>query len=410
MMNLNDLFSNTQESLNDIYFFLPRSQKMTADNRQPEKTSVPHTPSRREFLTKGALLAGGAMIFGIPFLTGKTRLAYAAQQSRAPQAGQYALVLDGQFVGLLKSVESGFISGNIITQQSGPNQNFLGKALGGITYEDISIHCGGNMESGFYQWIQASMNSQANQMNGTILKTDMNYQVIDEKVFQNAIITEVAFPALDGGSNAPYSFNVTFKPQQTLFQAGSGAQIPAQGQTFGGNLLSSHYRLNIQGLESACAFVTRIEPLVWKRPLVQAQTGNAYNAGAQPVETPNLVITLPASQAGPFSQWFHNFVVQGQAGNEEEKPGILELLAPDLQQVLFTISFGHLGIFRMSPVPSSGVQESLVKVEMYCETMQFAQGQIGGSSSAQQQSAPPPSPPARRRPSRRKSLPRRKTR
>lgn len=386
---------------------------MTAHNRQPEKTSVPHTPSRREFLTKGALLAGGAMIFGIPFLTGKTRLAYAAQQSRASQAGQYALVLDGQFVGLLKSVESGFISGNVITQQSGPNQNFLSKHLSSITYEDISIQCGGNMVPDFYQWIQASMNSQAIPKNGTILKIDMNFQVIEEKVFQDAIITEVAFPALDGGSNTPYSFNVTFKPQQTIIQAGTGAQIPAQGQTLGGNLLSSHYRLNIQGLESACAYVKKIEPLVWKRPLVQSQTGNTHNAGPQPAETPNLVITLLASQADPFSQWFHNFVIQGQASNEEEKPGLLELLAPDLQQVLFSISFGHLGIFRMSPVPSLDGWESLVKIEMYCETMQFAQGQMGGSSSAQQQSAPSSSkPPRRKRPSTssKKRQPQRKTR
>ncbi len=385
---------------------------MTGHNRQSETIPVLHTPSRREFLTKGALLAGGIMIFGLPFLTGKTRFAHAAlSQDRASQAGRFALVLDGQIVGFLKSVESGFVSGSVVTQQLGA-ESLLKKALGSITYEDITIQCGSDMAPGFYQWIQASMDVQGNPYkNGTILRTNINSQVVEEKVFQNAIITEVAFPALDLESNEPDFFSVTFKPQQTIFQSGSGSQISysAQSPQGAGQWAPYFFRLNIRGLEEACASITRIEPLVWKRQLIQTHGGGAPMPGRP--ETPNLVITLPASQADPFSQWFYNFVLQGNASDSQEKPGLLELLGPDQQQVLFTISFGNLGIFRMSPVMDANGTSSLVKVEMYCETMQFAQGQMGGSSSAQQQSAPPPSPPPRRRPSSSKRRrPRRKTR
>lgn len=368
---------------------------MTTHNHTLEGDKSSRTPSRREFLTRGAILAGGTMIFGLPFLTGRTRSTYAALQGQALEPGRYALVLSGQVVGFLNSVESGFVSGTVVAQQLGNEPNMLKKHWAAITYEDISVQCGGNMSPEFYQWIQSSMNSQSNSMNGTVLKTDMSYQVIEEKVFQNASITEITFPALDGASNEPFTFNVTFKPQHTILQPGPGSQISFPPQPHAGNLLSSNFRLNIQGLENACAFVQHIEPLVWKRSLGEAQTGSfqEHNAALQPLEIPDLVISLPESQAGPFAEWFQDFVIQGHTTDDQEKPGILELLAPDHQQVLFTISFGHLGIFRMSPIPSSNHGQSLVKIEMYCETMQFAQGPMG-SSSAHPQSAPPqPSPP-----------------
>jgi len=81
-------------------------------------------------------------------------------------------------------------------------------------------------------------------------------------------------------------------------------------------------------------------------------------------------------------------VVQGQASDSEERSGMLEFLTPNQQTPLFTLNFGHLGIFRMSPAPQAQTNAvPLVKVEMYFETMQLNQFPGTGSSTGASQPA-----------------------
>lgn len=65
-------------------------------------------------------------------------------------------------------------------------------------------------------------------------------------------------------------------------------------------------------------------------------------------------------------------VVKGNAGENNERPGTLELLDPTLRNTLLTLYFNHLGIFGFTPerseVTDTG-KTKRVKVEMYCEQM-----------------------------------------
>lgn len=91
------------------------------------------------------------------------------------------------------------------------------------------------------------------------------------------------------------------------------------------------------------------------------------------LEFPNLVISIAESSAGTFYAWFQDMVIQGNAGENNEKSGTLELLDPTLKNTLMTIYFHHLGIFGFTPEKSEAKAQGLkrVKVEMYCEQMTF---------------------------------------
>lgn len=62
-------------------------------------------------------------------------------------------------------------------------------------------------------------------------------------------------------------------------------------------------------------------------------------------------------------------VIKGNAGENNERPGTLELLAPTMKTVLLTINFEHLGIFGFAPEKSDANADQIrrVKVELYCE-------------------------------------------
>lgn len=326
--------------------------------------------SRREFLAKTALLTGGILTFGLPIPRRQPQSALAAITQSA--AIRYALGLDGQIAGPIASLESGFISGQVVeqtvTQSPHPKKN-----LAAIVYEDIAIECGNTMSPAFYTWIQQAFAGQAPRRSGGILTTNPANQIIDRKDFADAVLTEVAFPALNRAANTPVSLGIKLKPGQLSYQSGGGKIAFPEGAK-AGTLLASSFRINIDGLETACAHVLKVDSLVWKQSVSQGQVGIRLSKLPDRIQTPNLVITLPQAQAGPFTQWFHQFVIQGQASDNTERSGTLEFLATNLQTILFTLNFGHLGIFRMSPVPQSqNSSVPLVTVEMYCETMQLTQ-------------------------------------
>ena len=354
----------------------------------PRKSMDTNTtqPSRREFLTKTALFTGGILAFGWP--TGRSNSVFAVQSRQTLQRGgtvRYLLELDGAIVGPLNTMENGFVSGDIIMYQDG-NDLIMRKRLGRLKYEDIVLTCGANLSLPFYQWLAGTLDGDGlnPRKNGAIVAVNPNGQIIDRREFQNTLVKEVQFPALDGLSNEPAYFTVTLTPERIQYQSASGqAGPPPQANHV--SLNTSRFRLQIQGLEQACAFVRRIEPLVVKQEIINYQDGRdarQSRVSGGRLEVGNLVITLPQHQAGPFTEWFSSFVLQGQiSGNT--KQGLLEFLAPDAQTVLAAVTLHNLGIFRMGPVTREGAYQ--VQVEMYCERVQLTQFPGSGANSTQRQ-------------------------
>jgi hypothetical protein len=93
-----------------------------------------------------------------------------------------------------------------------------------------------------------------------------------------------------------------------------------------------------------------------------------------PPRIPNVVLNLPDTGANDFYTWHQDFVIQGNNGADKEKNGTLEFLSADLRTATFTLSLERLGIFRLTPEKVEAGSESIrrVKVEMYCQRMNFA--------------------------------------
>lgn len=87
----------------------------------------------------------------------------------------------------------------------------------------------------------------------------------------------------------------------------------------------------------------------------------------------NLTAWVAATNSEPLYQWFENFVLKGNNADNMEKTGTLEYFDPTLKEVLFKLTFDHLGIFKltrdMSGVASGGLAYD--KAEMYMENFRF---------------------------------------
>lgn len=286
--------------------------------------------------------------------------------------GSYALMLDGKNCGLLKAVEGGAITAEVINEPAGPS-SFVKKHIGPPKYEDLTIQVGFGMDKSLYDWIGQSWLMKAPRKDGSVIATDYQLQAQSEQQFRNAMITETTIPAMDGASREPAYIAIKLSPEFTRVQTATGKLEAGESRNPQKAFLPQYFRLEIAGLD--CSRVNKIDSFTVKQTLATAAIGDAHDYAKEPgkLEFPNLRILIPEANAQSFKDWHESFVVQGRNDETCEKNGVLTLLAPDGQTPLARIKFFNLGICRLQPEKTEASADTIrrLTVELYVERMEF---------------------------------------
>ena len=288
--------------------------------------------------------------------------------------GHYVLELDNVFGGWLSSADGGYATAMVVFDR--PSNTATHKHLAGVKYEDITINCGTGMSKNFFDWIKEVLASKLSPKNGSIVEIDDNNAPISRVDFFNAMIVAVELPALDTTSKDVAEFRIKIAPKSTrLWRNGEKISTPHIRNTQK-IWIKSNFRLEIDGLD--CSKVDRINSIriIWVPSFMGEIPGGAK--GPAFMDVSNLGITLAKSSAENFYDWHEDFVIKGNNGQDKEKSGILSLLAPNLSQELFKVSFRNLGIFKMGPDKVEGGHENIrrVRAEMYCGEVEFAYSDV----------------------------------
>ena len=325
------------------------------------------------------LKLSGTMIVGLlvlPALAGKSWQFQPSQGSKSPffNSARYGLEIEGRSAGWVHSVEGGQATSERVRQKQSPD----------VQYDDLTVKCGAGMSSEFFQWLAETCANKHVRKGGAIIAADFNYREMTRLAFKGALITEVGLPALDAASKEAAKMTIKFSPEYTQFASatGGGASIggwPDPDAVAQKKWLCSNFRLRISGLDQACSRVNKIDSFGVKQKVVRRPpNGQLHDYQKEPsgIETPNLVITFPESSSKEFSDWHKDFVIQGHNGQDKEKEGTLEYLAPDLKEVLFTVTFHGLRIFKIAPdnIASGGEVNRRIKCEMFCRSINFRKG------------------------------------
>ncbi len=295
-------------------------------------------------------------------------------ENRGYMAGKFALDLDhAGLSGWLYSAEGGQASAEVVVEKMGPD-HYQRKHVGSVKYDDLSIACGVGMNKLFYDWLTRSLNLNFDRHSGAIVTADYNYKVMSRMEFYDALITEIGFPALDAAARDPAKLSVKFTPERTRITPGDGSDLSRYAiREPVKRWLPSNFRLRINGLEKSCARVNKIDAIVIKQKSVESPFNESRDWEREPatLEFPNLVITLPEADAGPFQDWYEDFVIDGNNDQDAERPGTLEFLSSNLREILFSIELRQIGIFKITPDKLEAGSENIrrTKVEMYVEEM-----------------------------------------
>jgi hypothetical protein len=293
--------------------------------------------------------------------------------TRGVASGSAYLLISGQLVGPLRTAEGGNVTGPVVVEPAG-SDHVQKKHIGGIKYEDLVLKASTGMSKVFYEDIRSAVapSSTAQRLDGAVINLDsISRKETSRRTFTGGSISEVTFPGLDASSKEPASLTVKIVPETTrVVQSTAGVQLTkpdVQKAWF-----TSNFRLKIKGLEGACQKVSTIEPINIKVRRPANSAGGARDAApSATVIYSDLVVTIAEADSAAFINWHDSFVVKGVNGDDQEKDATLEYLAPN-NEVLFTLTLGHVGIYRITPVPGDANSTiRRLKVEMYVESMTF---------------------------------------
>ncbi len=285
----------------------------------------------------------------------------------------YALELAGVNQGFVQSFEGGSAVGDVVVEKVGPD-HIAHKHIAGVKYEDITVTVGTGMGKGLYEFVKAAFDLRNDRFDMAVKRTDFNQNVTWEMDVFHALVTGVGFPELNAASKDVGRLTITFSSEYTRVKPGSGKLSQSPGNK-PKQWITSNFRLTIPGLD--CTRVSKIGALSLALHVATNAVGEQRDyQDAGGVNVPNLVVTLSEQAAQTFTDWHKTFVIDGKNSPAQEKEGTLEILGADLKEVLFTLKFHGLGIFRLAADKYEAGTEQLrqVTAEMYCESMEFAFG------------------------------------
>jgi phage tail-like protein len=301
-----------------------------------------------------------------------------SKNNRGYGVGKYGIELKSVLAGWVKEIDGGHATAEVVSEKIGAD-HLAHKHLGPLKYEEISMKCGAAMSNGLYAWIQTGFNQTSNAQgreDGAIVYADYDNNETSRLNWTQGIITEFGMPALDASSKDAALMTIKFQPETTRKLIGGGGKISFPSDAAKAKKwLPSNFKIRIDGCETGCRWVNKVEALSIKQKVTDNAVGELRDSEKVPtsVEVPNLVLTLSESHSDEFYKWHEDFVIKGNNQDDKERGGQLDYISSNLTEVLFTLQFLHLGVFKVGPdkVEAGGEPVRRVKVEMYCEDIKF---------------------------------------
>jgi phage tail-like protein len=295
-------------------------------------------------------------------------------------SGHFLFQLDGDpETSWLKSVDGGSVKGSVLEENVGPDHIQL-KHVSTVEIDPLTLEVGMSASSPMFRWIDDSWKHRFTRRNGAIVHANFNLESVIEQEFQDALISEVSFPALDGSDKNAAYLTVKLQPERVDIKPGTGRKIP-QGVDGQKQKLwtPSSFRLEIEGVN--CSHVNKIESFTVKQKIKPLYTGSNRYPELEPtgVEFPKLSISIAAAHAGDFIKWYQEFVVKGDKDPKHQKPGAIEFLDPATSKTIFTVELKNVGINQLSIEKSEANAESIkrCKIELFVESMELDLGASG---------------------------------
>ena len=302
---------------------------------------------------------------------------------RSFSKGNFALDIEGYSVAFLKKFSGLSMQGDVVNNDLGTD-NVQKKHIANIKWTPATATIGIGMGKAMYDWIRLSFDKAYTRKNGSFTSADFDFKAQTRIDFEEALITSVTVPKLDGSSKEAAYFEVGFEPERVRWTKGGGEDIRGKLGPKQKAWLCSNFRFELGGLP--CNRVAIIDSFTWKCTVQPDMIGEVREPTKHPakVTIPDLRLQISYADHQVWSDWAKKWFVDGHHLEEDELSGRLVFLGPDMRTELGEISLMNVGLKSFSDDVPSDKDPSILQgseanserikrftVELYVEGMKF---------------------------------------
>lgn len=264
---------------------------------------------------------------------------------------KFAVLIDGKAVAAQSPV-GGLVKADVSTIFSGAGGPPK-RQISSFGYTNLQFQLGLEVGTPIMNWVNAALTGTPVTKSGTLVELGGANRAKSYLDFTDAAIADFVIPGFDGSSKTPSTFILEASISKSTFRTGDNApiQVSPKPKPF----LPSYFRLKIDGLPTTR--VRLIAPISFSR-----RTG-----GIAPTD---LVVTFSSTDVDPWRAWVDDFIVNGNNGQGKEKQGSIEVMAPNLSDILATLAIRQIGIRELVPADDTSALPG------YRASMYFEFGQL----------------------------------
>jgi hypothetical protein len=301
---------------------------------------------------------------------------HGAVAERSYAGGHVAVDINGERQPVV-SVEGGSAVGVVAANRS---ESGIDKQISGVKYEDIVLSLSA---TDLPKAITDALRGKGSPLKGGIEYFDFNYKGERRVSFNDAIVSAIRFPALDGASKDAARVEVVLSPTTTREEP-APADLKSGFTAKQKSAITSAFRVTIPDV-----LTTRVSAIAPIEVRSKSGSGNGgATKGESGYEIPNIKLTVSAADLKSWQQWLDKTLADG--GSKNEKTMRVELLDGTLKNPLLTLELSGVGIVavRMKSQANSE-QAARFDVELYAEQLKVTGGE-GGTKAAAAEAAPAP--------------------
>jgi hypothetical protein len=297
-----------------------------------------------------------------------------AAGERSYGAGSYVLTID-ESPAIVKTVSGGSPTADVVEIAMGP-EKLSKKTISNLKYDNIKLSVGMSMGQAMIDWLNSFLDNKHIRKQGFITYGDFDKKARGYMDFRDGLLTSFTVPACDAGGKDSGNFDIEIAIEESINRKGDAADLKGIVNVKQKAFLTSNFRLTIGDLP--CGRVNKIEALAFTCKVQEDAVGQVRIQTKEPtaMSTPNLVVTYSAADEAPWDQWFDDFCIKGNNGDDKELSGSIEWLDPSTKGTIATLEIQHIGIFKLESDAATAGADSIrrKKASMYFEGARFKLG------------------------------------
>lgn len=295
-------------------------------------------------------------------------------------AGHFEFLVDGhEPTAYVKAVEGGWSR----TQLGNEREQHK---VSTVEIDPIVVELGLTGAKDMLRWVQQSWNRTHDRRNGQISYADFDQRTRFEHEFFGALLTEVAFPTLDGASKDGGYLKCTLQPERAATRcrgASPGPRLRGTMSPMQKMWSPSAFRINIDGVDGL-QYVNKLDGFKVTLATKKMHSGEARMPELVPVQInfPKLTGTISMRYAEGLIKWQQDYVRSqdgpGTRESQARRNGSIEFLTPDRKQTMFTIKLTDVAPLYVAATPAKANEEQVrrVQFELYVRSMSIEGGVI----------------------------------